>query len=426
MGLAPLRAILLFTLLATRPETTAIQRLVDRLGSASWAEREAAAAELLTYGQRAVPLLEEALDSDDPEVRHRAARLLERLAMPVPTGLSEELRRAFEYFSALPQDQRATLLARAASELGEEADSLLRRALRRDPSEAVRQQALDRLRRLNPEAATAQLRALAADPEAGPWALEQLGHELHRHGDAAGAMDAYQRAVDAGSTEPRVVTTLARLYMRRRRWAKARDLFLRLLADDPGNLDHLRQLGQCYYRLAEEARAEAVWNKMVEAQRGTPQAYLTLARAYHGIGDQERELKALRQGCQRHPEDYELLRQFARALTRERRFDEAVAVLERALEDLDADHQRRAVSMELARVLQMSGQFARYVRDREETLGALDREIAELLGRLADRRLADGDRAGARAALERIAALFPDSPAARQARQRLERLEDAP
>ena len=422
MAVPFVHAAVALALLASRPDAAALERLASRLGSASWAEREAASAELLSHGQRAVPALERALRSGDAEVRHRAAALLERLRWQPPVGLSEALRAAFEHYTSLPEAQRSALLARAASELGEDADGVLRQALRHDPSATVRREALDRLRRVDLEAAEAELRALAADPDAARWAWEQLGHELHRRGEAVQAIGAYENARRAGSTDERVATTLARLYMRERQWAKARDLFKRLLADDAGNLDHLRELGQCHYRLGEEAKAEACWRQMVEAQQGTPQAFLWLARAYGNIGARDKELAALREGCAEHPANYELLREYARALVREQRFGEAVAALEGALDTVGADYQRRAVSMELTRVLQVSGQFRGYLRRREEALAALDRDIAALLNRLADHRLAAGDRAAAREALRRIIACFPDSAAARKARQRLERL----
>jgi len=70
-------------------------------------------------------------------------------------------------------------------------------------------------------------------------------------------------------------------------------------------------------------------------------------------------------------------------------------------------------------VLRASGQLAAYVRRKEEGLAALDREIAGLLLELAGRRLAEGDGAGARAALERLIALYPDTPHARDAARRL-------
>ena len=425
MALPVLHAAVVLALLAA-PDPAAIERMVERLGAASWAEREAAAAELLSLGQRAVPALEQGLESGDAEVRHRAALLLERLRWQAPAGLSDALRRAMEHYAALPQDQRSALLARVASELGEDAALVLRQVLRHDPSPAVRREALDRLRRIDAKAAEVELRALGADKATARWAWEQLGHDLYRRGDSVGAIGAYESARQAGSSDERVATSLARLYKRQRHWAKARDLFQQLLAADPGNLDHLRELGQCHYTLGEAAKAEAAWRQMVEAQRGTPQAYLTLARAYNGINERDKELAALREGCKKHPGDYELLHQLARALTREQRFGEAVAALERALDSVGADYQRRAVTIELARVMRMSGQLSAHLRRREAGLAALDIEIAAILRRLAGRRLADGDRAGAREALQQIIRCFPDSASARNAKERLARLGDRP
>jgi len=405
--------------LVRAPDPDAIERLVERLGAASWTEREAAAAELLSCGPHAVPALEKALDGDDAEVRHRAALLLDHLRWRPPGGVSDALRDAMQHYTSLPQAQRSALLARVVGELGSDAGEVLRQVLRRDPSETVRLEALSRLRRLDPDAAETELRALADDEDRACWAWEQLGHELYRRGNAPGAIAAYQSAREAGSTDVRVATSLARLHMRQRQWAAARDLFRQLVADDEGNLDLLRELGQCLFMLGDEREAEAAWRRMVDAQRGTPDAYRTLAQAYNAIGARDKELEALREGCEKHPTDYDLLRQLARAFTREQRYGEAIAILERALHTAGADYQRRAIVVELARVLRLSRQLRDYLGRHEQALAELDRDIASLLSRLARQHLADGDRAGARAALERIIACFPDTAVARWARERL-------
>ncbi|MHC4597403.1 MAG: PDZ domain-containing protein [Planctomycetota bacterium] len=56
-----------------------IEGLVARLGSEAWKERKAAEKELIRIGIPAVPALEKALKSDDPEVRVRARRALDRI-----------------------------------------------------------------------------------------------------------------------------------------------------------------------------------------------------------------------------------------------------------------------------------------------------------------------------------------------------------
>jgi hypothetical protein len=62
--------------LADQPDPTA---LVEQLGSGRYARREAAAAALEKLGSDALPALREALASKDPEVRSRAAVLIEKI-----------------------------------------------------------------------------------------------------------------------------------------------------------------------------------------------------------------------------------------------------------------------------------------------------------------------------------------------------------
>lgn len=419
-----LRAALALALLASAPDPARIEKLVAQLGSERWADREAAADELLRVGQPAVPALERALKSADREARHRARLLLDRLRWQPPEGISETLRAAMEHYTVLPEPQRSALLARVASETGDDAAIFLRQALRHDRSDAVRAEALSHLTRLDMKAAEVELRALAADKLLARWAWEQLGHMLYRRGDSAGALAAYESARAAGSREARVTATLARLYKSERHWTKARDLFSELLAADADNLDHRRELGQCHYMLGDEAAAEAAWRKMLGGEKDGPRAYLWLAQAYHGIGARDKQLDVLREGARKHPADYELLRELARGLTRERRYAEAVGALERALEAVGPDYQRQSVTVELTRVLRLGGQLRAHLERREAALQALDHDIVALLRRLADRHLAAGNRPAVRAALERLIALYPDSDAARQARQRLGQLGD--
>jgi predicted Zn-dependent protease len=327
-----------------------------------------------------------------------------------------------QHFAALPQAQRSALLARVAAEMGGDAAPMLRRVLRLDPSDEVRLEALNRLRRIDPQGVEDELRGLAAEEGLARWAWEQLGHDLLRRGESDGAIAAYESARQAGSGDVRVTTSLARLYMRERQWARGRDLFKELLADDPENLELLRELGQCHYILGDEAAAEAAWRRMVDAEEGTPDAWLALAQAYNAIGARDKEIAILREGCAEHPGHYELLRRLARAYLHEQRYGEAVATLEDALDGLGADYQRRGVVLELARVLRLGGQLRSYLDRNEAGLAGLDREIVALLQRVADRRLAAGDRAGARDTLERLIACYPDSEAARRAAGRIERL----
>ena len=424
--MAMLRAAVVLAALAAPPETKSLDQWVAQLGSATWADREAAAAHILTVGQEAMPALERALSHRDSEVRHRAGTLIDRLRWQPPSGLSEPLASAMEHYSSLPEQQRRSLIGRVATELRSRAAPVLRRVLRYDPSDNVRRQALSHLRRVDAAGAEVALRAMTADKRTAVWAWERLGDLYYRAGKSAQAIEAIENARAAGSKDPRMGVQLARMYKRLNQWAKARDLFEALIANEPDNLNYYRELGQCHYMLDDNPKAETAWKRMLDARRGSPEGYIWLARAYNGIGATEKELDAYRKGCEKYPADYELLRQFGRVLAREQRHDEAIAVLGRALDASGATHQRRAVNVELARVLSTSGRLAGYLRNREAGLATLDRDIVKLCWRLADRHLAAGRSADARAVLERLIALYPSTPGARKAAARLRTLPAPP
>jgi len=61
-----------------------IQRWIDQLGSKRFKDREQATQELSKLGESAIPILKEAAQSPDAEVRRRAQQLVERLTPPAP------------------------------------------------------------------------------------------------------------------------------------------------------------------------------------------------------------------------------------------------------------------------------------------------------------------------------------------------------
>jgi hypothetical protein len=76
--------------------TEEIAGWIRLLGSETWAEREKAQAALRRIGSAAVPQLEEALESEDLEVRVRARDLLDVLRMEESAGIGPLLRQALE------------------------------------------------------------------------------------------------------------------------------------------------------------------------------------------------------------------------------------------------------------------------------------------------------------------------------------------
>ena len=417
-----LHCLLAIVLAAAPAEAPDAERLAAQLGSASWAEREAAAQKLLALGRAAVPQLKQALESQDPEVRRRARQLIDRLSWEVPSGLSERVSAVMRHYPNLPEREQAAILNDVVRELRAGAAPILLQALRTESSPAVRSVALRHLVSLDRAAAETELRAIATDQPAATWAWAALGDLLAGRGEADEAIAAYERARKAGSTDERMTEALARLYTRKGAWARARDLYAALVAADPESGSYRLQLGRCHHMLGDQAKAEAVWRDVIRAQGNDPNAYIWLARAYEGVGAGDKALAALREGTKRHPEAFELLRQLAATLADGQEFDEAIAFYQRAQRAAQSDYQRGALNQEFTGRLRNSGLLAGYLRSEEADLAELDARIAALLRRLAEAHEQAGERTAARTTLQRLLALYPDSPQGRWAAQRLREL----
>jgi len=418
MSLA-LPVLVLLSLAAAAAETAPVDRLVAQLGAANWEEREAASEKLLNLGSQAIPALERALNSPDPEVRFRARGLIDRLRWTAPGGLSDRVRAVIQHYESLPEHERAALLNDVVRELREGAAPVLLQALRTDRNPVVRSVALRHLVSLDRGAAEAELRALAREPAMAAWASASLGDLLAARGQTDEAIAAYTAARKGGARDERMTEALAQLYAGKGQWGKARDLYAELVAGDPENGSHRLQLGRCYHMLGDHAAAEAAWREVIRTKGGDPNAYIWLSGAYTGIGERDKALAALREGCERHPDAFELLRHLASALAERGNFDEAVTFYERAQQAAQSDFQRRMLHMELTAKLRRAGQLDAYLERQERDLTRLDAEIGALLRTVAEAHLAAGDRAAARKSLQKLATLYPQSPNGRWAAARL-------
>ena len=393
-----------------------------QLGAARWQEREAASQRLLEIGKEAVPALERAIESKDPEVRHRAHLLLDRIRWQTDVALPQSLASAMEQFSSLADEQRLNLLTRVANELRDEAAPVLRRVLRTDPSTPVRRVALDRLIAIDPVSAEAELRQLADQPAGSPWAGAALGDLLTRLGKEDQAIAAYESSRKANPKDTQVAVSLARAYERRNDWAKARDLYAELAAARPDAVLYRMNLGRCLYRLGEQAKAETVWKGLLEARGAGSNAYLWLANTYQSVGAPDKALAILREGAEKNPHDMALVRYLASALNREGKTDEAIATYEKALRGAEVEHLRRATGFDLAYLLRQSGQLDAYLARQKAGPAEARPQGILLLRSLAESYLDMGDRAAAASVLRRFRALYPQGADAQWAAETLKRI----
>jgi hypothetical protein len=134
---------------AAKPPTAAeIRKLIDQLGSGSFAEREEATAALDAAGEPALPGLRKAVESDDAEVRRRAGELLkkietrvdaEHLLAPTKVSLSFKDTPAAEAVAELAKKSGCKVV------LQDPAGKLRDRKVTLEAGEATFWEALDRL-----------------------------------------------------------------------------------------------------------------------------------------------------------------------------------------------------------------------------------------------------------------------------------------
>jgi tetratricopeptide (TPR) repeat protein len=423
VALSLAKAIVLAALLAPSPSEDALARLIARLGSENWHEREAAAEEILRLGPAAAEPLAQALKHPDPEVRSRARLLLDQLRWRPPSGLPPALAAALENFADLPDDRRASLLAQVANAAGDRSVPFLRQTLRNDRSLDVRKAALDRLARLDPRAAEADLRAFAAEKPPQTWVHAALGDLLARAGRFDDAIAAYEAARQADWTNSDILLPLASLYERKGDWRKAVPIYTALIPARPTEPRYRVQLGWCHFRLGEQAQAEAAWRDIPFHYGHSREAYLLLASTYQQAGNPEKAIAALRAGIERHEKDFELSRRLAATLLDAGRADEAIAAFRQAADLATTQYQQQSITQELGRALRATGQIDAYVQREETELAKLDAQIVQLTEALVQRALADGDTPKARTLLERLTTLYPSTPAAARAAQRLKDLK---
>jgi tetratricopeptide (TPR) repeat protein len=128
--------------------------------------------------------------------------------------------------------------------------------------------------------------------------------ELRAHGNHAESLALSNRAVDwcrgrmtrEASTDP-LRPFLARSLYQAERWAESRELFRRLAAEDPGNLDYQGYLGALAARLEDESEALAISNALQALDRPGPRDRLTFWRARIAalLGDREGAMTLLRE-----------------------------------------------------------------------------------------------------------------------------------
>ncbi len=196
----PSPLLLLVFLLLSAPATAAESpdAIVRRLADDSFAARETAMNDLAALGGAALPALERALSSADPEVRWRAETAMAMIRRGISPELRAQIGDAIAAFEIRPWFERERLAMDIAAVGGTAAVAALARVLSDDKSEAVRRAAALGLLRLGPEGLLAldQCRAKFTGVPPDSAALRiQIGNGFLEEGKCERALAEYRRAI---------------------------------------------------------------------------------------------------------------------------------------------------------------------------------------------------------------------------------------
>jgi tetratricopeptide (TPR) repeat protein len=117
-------------------------------------------------------------------------------------------------------------------------------------------------------------------------------------------------------------------------WARAAQLYLRVLQAEQENADALHLLGVLKHQQGNHAEAVALIGRAVALRPGVPDFHANLAEAFRALGQLERALGCCRAALRLRPNHPEALCNLGMALQGLGRHDEAVAAFRRALDSL--------------------------------------------------------------------------------------------
>lgn len=140
-------AILLVPIASTAGDSDSLPALIARLGSLKFAEREAASRALDAQGAAALPLLREACNAEDLEIRRRAEALVLRIEKRLETERLLEPKRVRLVFDALPVPEAIAEIKRQTGygiQLGGDVNKLAQRKVTLDTGDCPFWEALQR------------------------------------------------------------------------------------------------------------------------------------------------------------------------------------------------------------------------------------------------------------------------------------------
>jgi arylsulfatase A-like enzyme/tetratricopeptide (TPR) repeat protein len=257
------------------------------------------------------------------------------------------------------------------------------------------------------------------DPKDGVGEHEQLlraAHAFQEH-----QYDAAERLLGEvlrkDPQQPLALDYLGTIQFLRHDLERARATYTRLLQAAPYYATAYIELAHTEALLGERAEAERLYRRATEMDPSNPRPPRELGILLLGEGKLGPAEDLLQQALKLDPADVFTLNALGEAVARQQHYEEAAAILQRALEAAHAS-QGVPVRLNLGFVYLQLRRFPDVERLMRETIQLSPRE-PQAYALLGAARLQSGDSAGAREAFRRALALDPHNPIARQRAQAL-------
>lgn len=231
-----------------------VDNLVRDLGSERYDQREAATKALRQIGSPAMPALEKAAESDDPEVAVRARKLLLDLRLGITPDWPAELALQARHVERIDEQERYTFYNRLAVELKDKAIVFLVNRLKSSPRDA--ELAANSLRRMESEDFYRRMIELIGEP-GGPieervvsYAKARLSRKPECSVDVPAAAAARQALEDGVKQACKLLAA--------RQHKEAAELCAKLAKDAPADARPLYLHAEALTALEKDAEGEAL------------------------------------------------------------------------------------------------------------------------------------------------------------------------
>ncbi len=132
---------------------------------------------------------------------------------------------------------------------------------------------------------------------------ENLGKKHMKKGQHNSALDAFNKAIDAGIKTPQIYYLMGKAYFQTSAYDKAIGCFKESLKIVPKNTDALFQLGSTYLKIKEYDKCISTLIETTNSSRANSEIYYKLGIAYDKKGNADDAIKALKKAIEMSPDE---------------------------------------------------------------------------------------------------------------------------